>query len=350
MSFVGLLAVTVVALGCTSKTSSTRRPSRSVGGPGRSSATEPLGDVRYDDLVREMRETGGAGLRGRHAQVDDAEDYRGDQERHGLRGRRPRLKPKVARPPIRSPSTTCRKNIGVDLCYQAGRLAESNGNAAAAIQQYERGLKENPKHMPTLISLARLYDRQDEFDKAEKLYRCALEAEPDNAMAHNDLGLCLARHKQSEAALAELRTAVKLEPNRKLYRNNLATVLVDIGRVDEAWNELNTAHPAAMAHYNLGYCCTTRATSRGPTRNSCWPNKRTRRWPPPNKCSTNWTRRPRGGRTQVAMVPQAPPAEPAPQAATAPRASYDTSGRYAASGSDDACRKPQSGQQGHGPD
>ena len=106
---------------------------------------------------------------------------------------------------------------------------------AAAIEQYERGLKEEPNHLPTLISLARLYDRQDEFDKAEKLYRRALEAEPDNAMAHNDLGLCLARHdQQPNEAMSALRQAVKFEPNRKLYRNNLATVLVDLGQVDAA--------------------------------------------------------------------------------------------------------------------
>ncbi len=50
-----------------------------------------------------------------------------------------------------------------------------------------------------------------------------------------------------------MRQAVKLEPKRKLYRNNLATVLVDMGRTDEAWAELSSAHPSPVAHYNLGY-------------------------------------------------------------------------------------------------
>ena len=50
-----------------------------------------------------------------------------------------------------------------------------------------------------------------------------------------------------------LRQAVKLEPKRKLYRNNLATVLVDMGRTDEAWDELSSVHTPAVAHYNLGY-------------------------------------------------------------------------------------------------
>ena len=80
-----------------------------------------------------------------------------------------------------------------------------------------------------------LHDRRDEFHKAEKLYRRAVEAEPENAMAHNDLGLCLARHDRNDEAVVSLRKACQLEPDRKLYHNNLATVLVAMGRVDEAY-------------------------------------------------------------------------------------------------------------------
>jgi Tfp pilus assembly protein PilF len=163
------------------------------------------------------------------------------------------MKPKVIKAPDPLALDNVPKAIGIDLYYQSGRLAESSGNPAAAIEQYERGLKEQPNHLPTLISLARLYDRQDDLDKAQKLYRRALEAEPDNAMAHNDLGLCLARHDRADEAISSLRQAVKLEPSRKLYRNNLATVLVDLGQVDAAYTELSAAHPAAVAHYNLGY-------------------------------------------------------------------------------------------------
>ena len=201
------------------------------------------------------------------------------------------IKPKVHKAPDPLALDNMPKKIGVDLCYQAGRLAEANGNPAAAIKQYERGLADQPKHLPTLISLARLYDRQDEFDKADKLYRRAIEAEPQNAMAHNDLGLCLARHNQAEPALAELRQAVKLEPNRKLYRNNLATVLVDLKRIDEAWSELSAAHPAAVAHYNLGYLLYHAGNKPRAVQELPWPRRPTLRWWLPSRCSTNSMRR-----------------------------------------------------------
>ena len=216
-------------------------------------AAASFGDARYQDLVREMEENGGNA-------AFDAEPKSTTEKIGGAIKKASAtvtgaltMKPKVVKAPDPLALDNMPKDLGIDLYYQAGRVAESNGNPAAAIKQYERGLEEQPNHLPTLISLARLYDRQDEFDKAEKLYRRALEAEPDNAMAHNDLGLCLARHDRADEAIASLRQAIKLEPNRKLYRNNLATVLVDMGQVDAAYTELTAVHPAAVAHYNLGY-------------------------------------------------------------------------------------------------
>jgi tetratricopeptide (TPR) repeat protein len=253
VSVIGLLAFSVLALGCTSKSGSNRLLSRSAGGAGQSSASAPLGDSRYEDLVREMQENGGQATFDARPKSTTQKVSGALKKATATVGGALTLKPRVDKAPDPLALDNMPAKIGIDLYYQSGRLAESNGNPAAAIKQYERGLEENPDHLPTLISLARLYDRQDEFDEAEKLYLRALEAEPDNAMAHNDRGLCLARHDQAEPALTELRQAVKLEPNRKLYRNNLATVLVDLGRVDEAWNELSAAHPSAVAHYNLGY-------------------------------------------------------------------------------------------------
>lgn len=250
ISWIGLGAVCVLCLGCWSKSGSNQLTAH---GAGPSAVTAPLGDRRYDDLVREMQNSGN--------QI--SADMRAKSPTEKVTGALKKatttvagaltIKPRVDKAADPLSLDNMPKKIGVDLCYQAGRMAEANGNPAAAIKQYERGLEDTPNHLPTLISLARLYDRQDQFDKAEAMYQRALEAEPDNALTHNDLGLCLARHNRAEPALAALRKAVKLEPNRKLYRNNLATVLVDLGQIDEAWTELTAVHPPAVAHYNLGY-------------------------------------------------------------------------------------------------
>jgi tetratricopeptide (TPR) repeat protein len=240
----------VLWAGCSSDKNSPRKLAKASSDE---NAAASFGDARYQDLVREMEENGGqaafdAEPKSATEKIGGAIKKAGATVTGALT-----MKPKVVKAPDPLALDNMPKDLGIDLYYQAGRLAESNGNPAAAIKQYERGLAEKPNHLPTLISLARLYDRQDEFDKAEKLYRRALEAEPDNAMAHNDLGLCLARHDRGDAGIASLRQAIKLEPNRKLYRNNLATVLVEKGQVDAAYAELTAVHPAAVAHYNLGY-------------------------------------------------------------------------------------------------
>jgi Flp pilus assembly protein TadD len=253
ISWLGLLAVSVLSLGCWSKSGSNRLAANSVGGAGPSAVTKPLGDQRYDNLLREMEDNGNQISADMTPKTTTQKVSGAIKKASATVAGALTIKPKVHKAPDPLALDNMPKKFGVDLCYQAGRLAESNNNPTAAIKQYERGLEDSPNHLPTLISLARVYDRQDEFDKAEKLYRRALEAEPANALAHNDLGLCLARHNKAELGLVELRQAVKLEPNRKLYRNNLATVLVDLGRTDEAWTELNAVHPVAVAHYNLGY-------------------------------------------------------------------------------------------------
>lgn len=114
-------------------------------------------------------------------------------------------------------------------------------------------LEDDSNHLAGLISLARLRDREEDYPEAQRLYRKAIEVAPETAMAYNDLGLCLARSDRHEESIIALRQAISLEPSRTMYRNNLATVLVDLGRNDEAWNELLGAHSPAEAHYNLGY-------------------------------------------------------------------------------------------------
>ena len=46
---------------------------------------------------------------------------------------------------------------------------------------------------------------------------------------------------------------VSLTPDNAKYRNNLAAALVDVGRADEAYEQLATINSPAVAHYNLAY-------------------------------------------------------------------------------------------------
>ena len=139
------------------------------------------------------------------------------------------------------------------LYVSLAKLQERSNNTAAAVEEYNKALDADPKDLPALLGLARLYDRQGRYDEAIKLYRTAVELHPENAAVMNDYGLCLARSSKIKDSAVALRRAVALDPEKVLYRNNLATVLVELGRDDEAYETLVTAHGEAIAHYNVGY-------------------------------------------------------------------------------------------------
>jgi len=143
--------------------------------------------------------------------------------------------------------------IGADLYYQAGRVLMAQGKPAAAAVQFQQALDKSPRDVRVLISLARLKDQQDLVAEAEQLYRRSLEAEPNNPLALNDLGLFYAKRGRPDAAIETLRQAVRLQPANPRYRNNLAVALLETNRRDEAFAELSAALGPAEAHYNLGY-------------------------------------------------------------------------------------------------
>ena len=240
---IGLVVCSIPYLGCASKSGSNGLRSSSGSALSKSSTTAPFNDPRYQQLVEKIEADGGT------TSYDQKPDSTAGKIGSAVKKATSSvtsaltLKPKVMKAPDPVSLSSMPEHINVAVIYQAGRLAESKGDRAAAIKQYTRAVEEDPEHLPSLISLARLHDRDENFSEAQRLYRKAIKAEPGNAMAYNDLGLCLARNDRDEESIAALRQAISLEPSSKLYRNNLATVLVDMGRVDAAWNELVGATP-----------------------------------------------------------------------------------------------------------
>src|SRR6185295_3022232 len=99
---------------------------------------------------------------------------------------------------------------------------------------------------------AQLEDRQGNLPVAEGLYQQAVAANPQNAAALNDLGLCLAREGKLEASLQQIEQAIQLQPDKTLFRNNAATVLVEMRQDQRALAHLAVVHNQADANYNLG--------------------------------------------------------------------------------------------------
>lgn len=85
----------------------------------------------------------------------------------------------------------------------------------------------------------------------------ALERNPDDAMAHYNLGLLLEGGGQKAASLAEFRRAEELGPENALFPEHLAVALVVSGQVDAGVAELRKAlvlrPDSAEDWFNLGY-------------------------------------------------------------------------------------------------
>jgi tetratricopeptide (TPR) repeat protein len=103
------------------------------------------------------------------------------------------------------------------------------------------------------LSAARVYTvRPDDFDpavlesperlaRAEQDYRARLGEDPNFAFAAYGLARCLIQRDQRDEAAAILEKAVALEPEKATYRATLGTLLLLMGRLDEARRELRAA-------------------------------------------------------------------------------------------------------------
>lgn len=90
--------------------------------------------------------------------------------------------------------------------------------------------------------------------KAESLYRTLLEAHPEDANGHYNLGNLLARQDKADEAILRYRRALEIAPEKAEARFNLGNMFRDQGRLGEAEREYRTAletwpdHPGTLTN------------------------------------------------------------------------------------------------------
>jgi len=109
----------------------------------------------------------------------------------------------------------------------------------------------------------------DNWEDAVALYRRAVALEPNNAVAHSNLGFALASAGRLDAAIAEYLSALRIDPRLAAAHNNLAVALEAQGRDDEAlehWTRALELDPRlASAHRNVGLILLNRGRIREAT-------------------------------------------------------------------------------------
>jgi tetratricopeptide (TPR) repeat protein len=104
---------------------------------------------------------------------------------------------------------------------------------------------------------AALKDQQ--FDRAEKIYEQVVKLEPRSAEAHSNLGLSLYMSAQYSRAISELKKALELDPHLDHTRVLLALSYFDSGDYEHATPLLEKAYqtmkddPVVAAHLGLVY-------------------------------------------------------------------------------------------------
>ncbi|MBI4863418.1 MAG: tetratricopeptide repeat protein, partial [Candidatus Riflebacteria bacterium] len=164
-----------------------------------------------------------------------------------------------------------------DHLLVAAMTHQRQGRLEEAERLYRRALEVDPDRARTLYLLgfviqqrrgnaaptgARALRADDPLDEAEACYRRVLELEPGHVEAHANLGVALQARGRPVEAEACYRRALELRPDFVLAHANLGVVLQAQGRSAEAEaccrRALELAPDDTEAHYNLGVVVQTR--------------------------------------------------------------------------------------------
>jgi tetratricopeptide (TPR) repeat protein len=139
-----------------------------------------------------------------------------------------------------------------------GPKSSAKGNSAAlagAVSVLETALQGNPEDAGLLSGLAVLRHAQGEYREEVRLYRKALDLDPGNAAATNNLALALSEGLEQPADGLELINALIAREHRiPALLDTRGVILTRMGRLDEAIADLEAVvrdKPSGIHHFHL---------------------------------------------------------------------------------------------------
>lgn len=103
----------------------------------------------------------------------------------------------------------------------------SSGNRAEAKNLLQRAVVIDPQHTAAQLNLGNLYLLDGALDLAQTQFEKALRLQPANPMAHNNLGLCLARQGRTQEAIPHLQIGLRHGDNA--VRESARKALEELG-------------------------------------------------------------------------------------------------------------------------
>jgi len=140
--------------------------------------------------------------------------------------------------------------------FTRGYKAAESGDHNIAEGLYRKAIELDPKDSWAHNNLGAVLYNLNRYEEAEAACRKAIKLDPKNAEAHYNLGSVLDDLKRYEEAEAAYRKAIELDPEDALAHYNLGVVLNDLNRYEEAeaaYRKAIKLDPKyATVHYNLG--------------------------------------------------------------------------------------------------
>lgn len=131
------------------------------------------------------------------------------------------------------------------LHFNHGICLARQGDGAQAYQAYARAQALNPDHVPTLANLAATAFQLGRSDLALPWAQRQVELEPDNPLAHDNLGQIFQGRQEWEKATQSFQRALTLAPRHAAILNHLGLLQQAQGLLEEAAATFREAREAA---------------------------------------------------------------------------------------------------------
>jgi Tfp pilus assembly protein PilF len=141
-----------------------------------------------------------------------------------------------------------------DVQISLARVAEQEGNVAAAEAGYRAALSRDKSRSDAHLHLANIQTLKGDYRRAAEEYQLALEANPGSAEVFCDMGYSLYLQRKWDDAERNLKQALVINSELSRAHNNLALVYAHTQRSELALAEFRKAgNSVADAHVNLAF-------------------------------------------------------------------------------------------------
>jgi tetratricopeptide (TPR) repeat protein len=105
---------------------------------------------------------------------------------------------------------------------------------ASAIRAYEAIIADDPSHLDARVNLGRVLHEAGRYEKAERVYRDALDAFGDDAILYFNLAVLLEERSRVRESMQAYEAALRVDPEMADAHYNLSLIFRKIGRARDA--------------------------------------------------------------------------------------------------------------------